>query len=216
LDETSKPGAVGWYLDPQNSSLFRWWDGEKWADSTRPVNAPSSTFVTTEIPDQTSILDLTSTTQKFLITHPVKSSAIVFGVVTFLGTCFLWSVFEGSSAKGLFWVLMGFAAFVGLCVIAGVAVWRKNHQFDYPDIVPSGKARAKSDSLAKRRQAIAGAQKDDGKPRCRKCGSSSLRTIRVDSRAKERASVQKVNVVCARCGHKRKMTVAPNWAGFAS
>ncbi|MDC3729323.1 DUF4352 domain-containing protein [Rhodococcus sp. Rp3] len=33
---------AGWYPDPQNPQLHRWWDGQKWTSPTRPAQGPTA------------------------------------------------------------------------------------------------------------------------------------------------------------------------------
>ena len=34
---------AGWYPDPQNISLHRWWDGRQWTNYTNPPTSPAPT-----------------------------------------------------------------------------------------------------------------------------------------------------------------------------
>src|SRR4051812_7560182 len=36
---STRPAPAGWYLDPSDSSLERWWDGTGWSDHQRPFTA---------------------------------------------------------------------------------------------------------------------------------------------------------------------------------
>jgi hypothetical protein len=36
---STRPAPPGWYLDPSDSSLERWWDGAQWSEHSRPFMA---------------------------------------------------------------------------------------------------------------------------------------------------------------------------------
>ena len=38
MSDTSTPlPAAGWYADPQNDAMLRYWDGAQWSDQVRPL-----------------------------------------------------------------------------------------------------------------------------------------------------------------------------------
>ncbi len=41
IDQLGTVIVAGWYPDPENDSLARWWDGSQWSDATRQRNVPS-------------------------------------------------------------------------------------------------------------------------------------------------------------------------------
>lgn len=42
-DATSTAPEAGWYPDPSGAPALRWWDGERWTDSTHPLPDPTGT-----------------------------------------------------------------------------------------------------------------------------------------------------------------------------
>jgi hypothetical protein len=39
---STQPAPPGWYLDPSDSSLERWWDGAQWSEHSRPFTAEAA------------------------------------------------------------------------------------------------------------------------------------------------------------------------------
>jgi hypothetical protein len=41
---TNNPSSPGWYPDPADAQMVRWWDGNTWTEDRQPVSAGSSGF----------------------------------------------------------------------------------------------------------------------------------------------------------------------------
>jgi len=179
MEGITPPSVAGWYPDPYGHFGLRWWDGQKWANDTKQ-------FVS--LTPSGKAADLSTGTARFIISQPVMSAILVAFFLGFFVAPFSWVV----------------AIAICLPVIIALLIWRQNHLYDFPDLAPKGKASAKADSLERRRRVIAATRPVDVRPRCRKCGSTSLKTHRVDPKNKNRFGQQQVKIICGRCGHKRQ------------
>jgi len=78
--------AAGWYPDPSGSPLLRWWDGERWTDSTHPVGSddaaqPSAPGTTTAMVDAPSAVPADPEAP---VRHHGRAVALVAGFLVIL------------------------------------------------------------------------------------------------------------------------------------
>jgi hypothetical protein len=84
------PGAsmppAGWYTDPGNPFLYRWWDGSAWTEHTAPAGQPSASGVPAQDlsgkANTSMVLGLVGIVAWFLpiIGLPVTITGLVFGI----------------------------------------------------------------------------------------------------------------------------------------
>jgi Protein of unknown function (DUF2510) len=129
--------AAGWYSDPQNPNLLRWWDGNIWTSHTQPakptalvppigenksngVHAASTTFRVVKALDRHPIYVLVGLTVVVVaIWFGINVAVLSYSVVTDLLGAIIWGVF--------FSLLVGLGNLVRVRSRRPGAAWRSWH-----------------------------------------------------------------------------------------
>jgi len=82
--------AAGWYLDPGNTALQRYWDGAAWTEHVAPVAAPPATPVPV-VPTVQPVVMLNQPTQS--VTLERRGTNHLFHLVMSILTVGVWAIF---------------------------------------------------------------------------------------------------------------------------
>lgn len=77
--------AAGWYDDPADPTMARYWDGEQWSSRTRPKDAAGTSSVSYDAPAYSTEPSYSYATQPSGGTNGLAIASMVCGILFFCG-----------------------------------------------------------------------------------------------------------------------------------